>query len=206
MTRIKICGLTREIDVRDASAGGADALGLVFYSPSPRYVSAARAAQLLQSFPPFVSSVGLFVNASVDEVRLVLKQVRLDILQFHGDESPQYCAQFGIPFIKAVRVRPGVDLLQYAETYGAAKALLLDAYVDGIPGGTGASFDWSLIPPNLPLPIILSGGLSATSVGLAVQTIRPYAVDVSSGVESSKGIKDKQKMYAFIKEVFNATV
>jgi phosphoribosylanthranilate isomerase len=206
MTRIKICGLTREIDVRDASAGGADALGLVFYSPSPRYVSAARAAQLLQSFPPFVSSVGLFVNASVDEVRLVLKQVRLDILQFHGDESPQYCAQFGIPFIKAVRVRPGLDLLQYAETYGAAKALLLDAYVDGIPGGTGASFDWSLIPPNLPLPIILSGGLSATSVGLAVQTIRPYAVDVSSGVESSKGIKDKQKMYAFIKEVFNATV
>ena len=157
-------------------------------------------------FPPFVSSVGLFVNASVDEVRLVLKQVRLDILQFHGDESPQYCAQFGIPFIKAVRVRPGLDLLQYAETYGAAKALLLDAYVDGIPGGTGASFDWSLIPPNLPLPIILSGGLSATSVGLAVQTIRPYAVDVSSGVESSKGIKDKQKMYAFIKEVFNATV
>ena len=206
MTRIKICGLTREIDVRDASAGGADALGLVFYSPSPRYVSAARAAQLLQSFPPFVSSVGLFVNASVDEVRLVLKQVRLDILQFHGDESPQYCAQFGIPFIKAVRVRPGLDLLQYAEIYGAAKALLLDAYVDGIPGGTGASFDWSLIPPNLPLPIILSGGLSATSVGLAVQTIRPYAVDVSSGVESSKGIKDKQKMYAFIKEVFNATV
>ena len=206
MTRIKICGLTREIDVRDASAGGADALGLVFYSPSPRYVSAARAAQLLQSFPPFVSSVGLFVNASVDEVRLVLKQVRLDILQFHGDESPQYCAQFGIPFIKAVRVRPGLDLLQYAETYGAAKALLLDAYVDDIPGGTGASFDWSLIPPNLPLPIILSGGLSATSVGLAVQTIRPYAVDVSSGVESSKGIKDKQKMYAFIKEVFNATV
>ena len=206
MTRIKFCGLTREIDVRDASAGGADALGLVFYSPSPRYVSAARAAQLLQSFPPFVSSVGLFVNASVDEVRLVLKQVRLDILQFHGDESPQYCAQFGIPFIKAVRVRPGLDLLQYAETYGAAKALLLDAYVDGIPGGTGASFDWSLIPPNLPLPIILSGGLSATSVGLAVQTIRPYAVDVSSGVESSKGIKDKQKMYAFIKEVFNATV
>ncbi|MEI8035007.1 MAG: phosphoribosylanthranilate isomerase [Betaproteobacteria bacterium] len=206
MTRIKICGLTREIDVRDASAGGADALGLVFYSPSPRYVSAARAAQLLQSFPPFVSSVGLFVNASVDEVRLVLKQVRLDILQFHGDESPQYCAQFGIPFIKAVRVRPGLDLLQYAETYGAAKALLLDAYVDGIPGGTGASFDWSLIPPNLPLPIILSGGLGATSVGLAVQTVRPYAVDVSSGVESSKGIKDKQKMYAFIKEVFNATV
>jgi phosphoribosylanthranilate isomerase len=206
MTRIKICGLTREIDVRDASAGGADALGLVFYSPSPRYVSAARAAQLLQSFPPFVSSVGLFVNASVDEVRLVLKQVRLDILQFHGDESPQYCAQFGIPFIKAVRVRPGLDLLQYAETYGAAKALLLDAYVDGIPGGTGASFDWSLIPPNLPLPIILSGGLSATSVGLAVQTIRPYAVDVSSGVESAKGIKDKQKMYDFIKEVFNATV
>ena len=206
MTRIKICGLTREIDVRDASAGGADALGLVFYSPSPRYVSAARAAQLLQSFPPFVSSVGLFVNASVDEVRLVLKQVRLDILQFHGDESPQYCAQFGIPFIKAVRVRPGLDLLQYAETYGAAKALLLDAYVDDIPGGTGASFDWSLIPPNLPLPIILSGGLSATSVGLAVQTSRPYAVDVSSGVESSKGIKDKQKMYAFIKEVFNATV
>jgi phosphoribosylanthranilate isomerase len=206
MTRIKICGLTREIDVRDASAGGADALGLVFYSPSPRYVSAARAAQLLQSFPPFVSSVGLFVNASVDEVRLVLKQVRLDILQFHGDESPQYCAQFGIPIIKAVRVRPGLDLLQYAETYGAAKALLLDAYVDGIPGGTGASFDWSLIPPNLPLPIILSGGLSATSVGLAVQTIRPYAVDVSSGVESAKGIKDKQKMYDFIKEVFNATV
>jgi phosphoribosylanthranilate isomerase len=173
----------------------------VFYKPSPRYVSIALAAELARALPPFVTTVGLFVNAAPALVREVLAAVPLDVLQFHGDESPEYCAQFGKPYLKAIRVKAGVDLLQCAADFSSAQGLLLDAFVEGIPGGTGASFDWALIPKNLTVPVILSGGLDAENVAAAIKQVRPYAVDVSSGVEISKGIKDATKIAAFINEV-----
>jgi len=201
MTRIKICGLTREQDIHAAVYAGADAIGLVFYEKSPRHVSGERAAQLLSVLPPFVTTVGLFVDAEAKFVREVLAAVPLDVLQFHGDESPEYCMQFGRPWLKAIRVRPGVDLLQCAARYSGAQALLLDAHVEGVPGGTGATFDWSLIPESLALPVILSGGLDRGNVADAIARVRPYAVDVSSGVEAQKGIKDAAKIAAFVNEV-----
>jgi phosphoribosylanthranilate isomerase len=201
VTRIKICGITRVQDALAVAAGGADAIGLVFYKPSPRYVSIALAAELARALPPFVTTVGLFVNAAPELVREVLAAVPLDVLQFHGDESPDYCAQFGKPYLKAIRVKAGVDLLQCAADFSSAQGLLLDAFVEGIPGGTGASFDWALIPKNLTVPVILSGGLDAENVAAAIKQVRPYAVDVSSGVEVSKGIKDATKIAAFINEV-----
>lgn len=201
MTRIKICGITRVEDVISAAHTGADAIGLVFYDKSPRHVTLQQAAQLAAAIPPFVTLVGLFVNASADEVRRVLQVVPLDVLQFHGEEEPDYCAQFGRPYLKAIRVRAGVDLIQYAALFSDAQGLLLDAFVEGTHGGTGSSFDWGLIPQHLPLPVILSGGLHAGNVAEAVRQIRPYAVDVSSGVEGGKGIKDAAKIAAFINEV-----
>jgi len=201
VTRVKICGITRVEDALAAANSGADAIGLVFYERSPRHVVIAQAAQLAAALPPFVSVVGLFVDAEAALVREVLASVPLDLLQFHGDESPEYCAQFARPFLKAIRVKAGVDLLQCAARFHAAKGLLLDAHVEGIPGGTGATFDWSLIPPRLPLPVILSGGLDAENVASAIKQVRPYAVDVSSGVESGKGIKDAAKIARFIQEV-----
>lgn len=203
MTRIKICGLTRTEDVRAVAQYGADALGLVFYEASPRHVSVAQAAALARAVPPFVTVVGLFVNPAPEYVREVLSQVPLDVLQFHGEESPDFCAQFGKPFLKAVRVKAGVDLVECAARYAGAQGLLLDAYVEGTHGGTGASFDWTLIPHDLPLPVILSGGLHAGNVAEAIRQVQPYAVDVSSGVELAKGIKDAEKIAAFIKEVNN---
>ncbi len=201
MTRIKICGITREQDARAAVASGANALGLVFYEKSPRHVTPEQAARIAAAVPPFVTVVGLFVNASADEVRSVLGGIPLHILQFHGEETPEFCAQFGRHYLKAVRVKPGVDLVQYAARYSSAQGLLLDAYVEGTHGGTGASFDWGLIPRGLPLPVVLSGGLSPDNVAQAVEQVRPYAVDVSSGVEAAKGIKDAAKVAAFINEV-----
>ncbi len=201
MTRIKICGVTREQDVHAAVTAGADALGFVFYEKSPRHVSAWEAAALLRSVPPFVTSVGLFVDPNEDCVRQVLAQVPLDVLQFHGDETPEFCARFGRPYLKAIRVKAGVDLVECAARYAGAQGLLLDAYVEGVQGGTGESFDWALIPRDLPLPVILSGGLHAGNVAQAIRRVRPYAVDVSSGVEAAKGIKDAAKVAAFIKEV-----
>ncbi|WP_255358325.1 phosphoribosylanthranilate isomerase [Ferriphaselus sp. R-1] len=201
MTRIKVCGLTRVADIQRVAASGADAIGLVFYAQSPRYVTPEQARLLLAALPPFVTVVGLFVNASAAEVRAVLQQVPLDVLQFHGEESPEFCRQFARPYLKAIRVKAGVDLLQCAARYADAQALLLDAYVEGTHGGTGESFDWALIPQHLPLPVILSGGLHAGNVAAAIAAVRPYAVDVSSGVESAKGIKDAAKIAAFIKEV-----
>jgi len=203
VTRIKICGITRVEDALVAARSGADAIGLVFYERSPRHVAVQQAAQLAAALPPFVTTVGLFVNAEAAFVREVLAQVPLDLLQFHGDESPEYCTQFAKPYIKAIRVKAGVDLLQCAANFCSAKGLLLDAYMEGIPGGTGATFDWGLIPPRLPLPVILSGGLDAENVAAAIEQVRPYAVDVSSGVEASKGIKDAAKIAAFISEVKN---
>jgi phosphoribosylanthranilate isomerase len=201
MTRVKICGITRVEDALAAARSGADAIGLVFYERSPRHVSITQAAQLAAALPPFVSVAGLFVNAEAAFVREVLAGVPLDMLQFHGDESPEYCAQFSRPYLKAIRVKAGVDLLQCAARFHAAKGLLLDAHVEGIAGGSGATFDWALIPTQLPLPVILSGGLDRENVAAAIKQVRPYAVDVSSGVEASKGIKDAEKIAAFINEV-----
>lgn len=201
VTRVKICGITRMEDALAAARSGADAIGLVFYERSPRHVSIGLAAQLAAALPPFVSVVGLFVNAEDAFVREVLAGVPLDLLQFHGDESPEFCAQFARPYLKAIRVKTGVDLLQCASDFRSAKGLLLDAHVEGIPGGTGATFDWALIPKQLPLPVILSGGLDAENVAAAIKQVRPYAVDVSTGVEASKGIKDAAKIAAFINEV-----
>jgi phosphoribosylanthranilate isomerase len=204
--RVKICGITREEDALAVAHGGADAIGLVFYEPSPRYVSIAQAARLVAVLPPFVTVVGLFVNASADFVREVLATVSLDVLQFHGDESADFCEQFQKPYLKAIRVKPGVDLLQCAAHFHRAQGLLLDAHVDGIPGGTGAVFDWTLIPQSVPLPLILSGGLDAENVADGIKQVRPYAVDVSSGVEASKGVKDAAKIARFIQEVKRTNV
>ena len=203
MTRIKICGITRVPDALAAAGCGADALGLVFHDKSPRYVTLQQAAQLAAAMPPFIKVVGLFVNASAQAVREILQHVPLDLLQFHGEEQPDFCAQFDRPYLKAIRVKAGVDLLQCAARYQGAQGLLLDAHVEGTHGGTGASFDWTMIPPDLPLPLILSGGLHAGNVAQAIKQVRPYAVDVSSGVEAGKGIKDAAKIAAFIKEVNN---
>ena len=203
--RITLCGITREEDLRAAVELGADALGCVFYPPSPRFLSDVRATELARGMPPFVTLIGLFVNEDAATVHRILKQVPLQLLQFHGEEDAAYCRQFGLPYIKAARVRPGLDLLQYAASFPDARGLLLDAYVEGY-GGVGQTFDWNLIPRNLPLPLILSGGLDVANVGVALRTLRPWAVDVSSGVESSKGIKDAEKVAAFITGVRNAEV
>ena len=201
MTRVKICGITRVDDALAAARSGADGIGLVFYERSPRHVSIAQARQLAGALPPFVTIVGLFVNAEAAFVREVLANVPLDLLQFHGDETPEYCAQFNKPFLKAIRVKAGVNLLQCASDFRGARGLLLDAHVEGVPGGTGTAFDWELIPGDLPLPVILSGGLDAGNAAAAIEQVRPYALDVSSGVEASKGIKDAAKIAAFINEV-----
>jgi phosphoribosylanthranilate isomerase len=196
--RVKICGITRNEDMSAACVAGADALGFVFYAKSPRNLSIEQAASLIKALPPFVQSVGLFVDAEPSFVRAVLEAVPLDLLQLHGGETPEYCRQFGRPYLKAVRVRPGVDLVKYASDFSDARALLLDAFVPGVPGGTGERFDWRLIPAGLNKPIILSGGLNPDNVAEAVQTVQPWAVDVSSGVESAPGIKDAAKVAAFI--------
>jgi phosphoribosylanthranilate isomerase len=205
-TAVKICGITRVEDGLAAAHGGAHAIGLVFYPPSPRCVTPAQAAAIIRALPPFVTTVGLFVDTPEQEVRAVLARAPVELLQFHGAEPPDYCRQFGLPYMKAVRVRQGVDLLQYASDYSDAKALLLDAYVDGTHGGTGRTFDWNLIPRELPLPIVLSGGLDPGNVADAVRRVRPWAVDVSSGVEAAKGIKDAAKIAAFITGVRNADI
>jgi len=203
VTRIKICGLTRVQDLQQAVSAGADAVGLVFYPPSPRFVDLQTAAELARQVPPLVSVVGLFVNAEAAVVRATLAAVPLHLLQFHGDEDENYCRQFERPYIKAARVKPGMDLVQYAAAFPSAQAILLDAFVDGY-GGAGHVFDWTLIPSALEKPIVLSGGLDASNVGEAILRVRPAAVDVSSGVESvegGKGIKDTGRMQAFVAAV-----
>ena len=202
-TRIKICGITREEDLRAAVDCGADAIGFVFYEPSPRYVSPQKAAELARQLPAFVTAVGLFVNASPQTIASTLEIVPLDLLQFHGDETATDCRCHGRPYIKAARVRGGLDLLEYASRFPGARGMLLDAFAEGY-GGAGKSFDWSLIPPVLPLPVILSGGLDQHNVGQAIERVRPWAVDVSSGVEVSKGIKDAARIAEFVAGVRNA--
>lgn len=202
-TRIKICGITRPEDARQVVEAGADALGMVFHTPSPRAVTPELAAEIVAGLPPFVSVVGLFVNADSHLIESVLSRVRLDYLQFHGDELPADCDRYQIPYIKVARIRPGFDLVQYAVGYRHARALLVDAYVAGQPGGTGRVFDWAQLPGKLPLPLILSGGLTSENVGLAIRTVKPWAVDVSSGVESAPGLKDARKVLQFIQGVRN---
>ena len=194
--RLKICGLTRREDLLCAVEAGADALGLVFYPPSPRFVELPTAVALAAAVPPFISIVGLFVNAEPAQVRATLAALPIHLLQFHGDEDEAYCRQFERPYIKAARVRPGMDLIQYAAGFPSAQAILLDAFVEGYGGG-GKVFDWALVPDALGKPLILSGGLDAENVAAAVRRLRPAAVDVSSGVEASKGIKDGAKIRAF---------
>ena len=202
-TRVKICGITRVEDARAAADAGADAIGLVFYPPSPRFLSHERARDLRNALPPFVMPVALFVNPSREEVDAVLERVRPSMLQFHGEEAPDFCAQFGVPYVKACRVRRGLDLLEYLRPFSGAAGWLLDSHVEEY-GGVGESFDWSLVPAKRSRPLILSGGLTRENVREAVRRVRPWAVDVSSGVESAKGIKDAAKIAAFIAEVRNA--
>ncbi|OGT21975.1 MAG: N-(5'-phosphoribosyl)anthranilate isomerase [Gammaproteobacteria bacterium RBG_16_57_12] len=200
-TRIKICGITRPEDARQAASCGADAIGLVFYPASPRTVTLEQAERIIEGVPPFVSVVGLFVNAARNEIETVLKRLPLDLLQFHGDESPQDCTGYGRPYLKALRMRDGIDLHGEAQRFAQARGLLLDSYVAGVPGGTGRRFDWSAIPRDITRPLILAGGLDPGNVAEAIATARPYAVDVSGGVEAAPGIKDPDKIAAFIREV-----
>jgi len=202
-TRIKICGLTRDADVDAAVEAGADAIGFVFYDKSPRHVSVARAAELARRLPPFVTPVGLFVNAARDRIDAALQAMPQMLLQFHGDESPEACRQPGRAYLRAARMQPGLDLLDFATRFSHAQAILLDAHVEAYGGG-GKAFDWSLIPPNVPLPVVLSGGLHAGNVIEGIRQVRPWAVDVSSGVESAKGIKDAMAMRRFCDAVREA--
>ena len=203
MTRIKICGLTREADVDAAIAAGADAIGFVFYPKSSRYVTPERAAELAKRLPPFVTPVGLFVNASDAELGSALSALPNMLVQFHGDETPAECARIQRPFIRAARMEPGFDLIDFALQFSQAQAILLDAHVEGYGGG-GKVFDWSLIPRNVPRPVVLSGGLHAGNVTTGVLQLRPWAVDVSSGVESAKGIKDASLIQQFCAAVHAA--
>lgn len=201
-TRVKICGLTRTEDVLAACALGADAIGLVFYPPSPRAVTVEQARLILKDVPPFVTVTALFVNPTVAEVQAVLTQIpAISLLQFHGDESPAFCRQFGRAYIKAIPMRDEVDLAQQASVYDDALGLLVDTYKPGVPGGSGESFDWQCLPLSLSKPLILAGGLTPDNVSDAIKQVAPYAVDVSGGVESAKGIKDKHRITAFMKAV-----
>jgi phosphoribosylanthranilate isomerase len=201
-TRVKICGLTRTEDVQAACASGADAIGLVFYPPSPRAVTVEQARLILLDVPPFVTVTALFVNPTVAEVQAVLAQIpAISLLQFHGDESAAFCRQFGRAYIKAIPMRDDVDLAQQASIYDDALGLLVDTYKPGIPGGSGESFDWHRLPQSLSKPLILAGGLTPDNVAEAIKQVAPYAVDVSGGVEASKGIKDNGKMLDFMKAV-----
>ncbi|WP_455208531.1 phosphoribosylanthranilate isomerase [Kaarinaea lacus] len=200
-TRVKICGITRAQDAIKAVEFGADAIGLVFYDKSPRAVTIDDARVIIQKIPPFVSVVGLFVDPSPKDVAAVLHRVSLDLLQFHGNELPSECSAYGKPYIKAITMRDGVDIAAQVNRYATARGILLDTYDPKLPGGTGRVFDWSTIPKGLSKPIILAGGLTPENVWQAITKVRPFAVDVSGGVEADKGIKDVEKMAAFMRGV-----
>jgi phosphoribosylanthranilate isomerase len=205
-TRVKICGITSVADGLAAARQGADAIGLVFHPPSPRRVTLQRAAEIAAALPPFVARVAVLVNPSAAQARAVIGACGPDLLQFHGEEPPEFCRRFGVPYLRAVRVRPEVDLLEFLARYEDAAGWLLDAYRGDLYGGTGERFDWRLIPPRLARPVVLSGGLEAANVAEAIRHVRPWAVDVSSGVESAKGVKDERLIAAFITGVRNADV
>ena len=200
-TRIKICGITGAEDARLAAASGADAIGLVFYPASPRSVSLEQAKAIVAAIPPFVTVVALFVDEPAENIRRIIESVPVDLIQFHGDESPQFCQQFARPWVKAVRVKPTVDLAAACRDYSSARGVLVDSWVEGVPGGTGKTFDWQLAAQQLSLPLVVAGGLNEDNVGAAIARLRPAAVDVSGGVEHSPGIKDAQKISAFIAAV-----
>jgi phosphoribosylanthranilate isomerase len=200
-TRVKICGITRPQDAHDAAALGADAIGLVFWPHSSRAVTVAQARDVCAALPPFVTRVGLFVDAKATELAAVLEKVPLDMVQYHGDESPATCRAAGLPYLKAVRMRAGIDLGRVAGDYADATGLLVDAYREGQPGGTGATFDWGVLPAEPGFPLVLAGGLEPGNVDAAIARVRPWAVDVSGGVEADKGIKDAAKMAAFMQGV-----
>ena len=199
--RVKFCGITRAEDALAGTALGADALGFVFYPPSPRYLEPEAAARIMRELPPFVTTVGLFVNVEPEEIRAIAAVCRFDLVQYHGDESDQRCREAGLPYIKAVRVGPETDLNAELAAYPGAAAILLDTLVAGEPGGTGTVFDWRQIPAARPRPLILAGGLHPANVAAAIAAVQPYGVDVSGGIEQGKGIKDKEKMQLFINEV-----
>lgn len=203
-TRVKICGITRPEDARAAAAAGADAVGLVFYPPSPRAVTIAQAQAVVAALPPLVSAVALFVDPAAEEVEAVLEQVPVDLVQFHGGEDAGFCRRFGRPYIKAIPVRPELDWQALTAEYADARALLLDSYHPQLPGGTGRTFDWSLVPAGLWPRAMLAGGLDAANVTDAIRRLRPAAVDVSGGVESAKGIKDVNKISDFMRGVTSA--
>jgi phosphoribosylanthranilate isomerase len=200
-TRIKICGITSVEDAQLAVASGADAIGLVFYAPSPRAVSVEQAAIIADSVPPFVTVVALFVDELVEEINRILASVAINLIQFHGEETPEFCRQFSRPWVKALRVKPGMDIAAACNGYAGASGVLLDSWQEGVPGGTGKTFDWHLAPGGLPLPMVLAGGLNDENVGAAIAQLRPDAVDVSGGVEQSPGVKDAGKISNFIAAV-----
>ena len=202
-TRVKICGITRDEDLRATADTGADAFGLVFYPPSPRFLTLERARELSRAAPAFLTSVALFVNAKAEDVQRVLEVVRPQVLQFHGEESPEFCRAFGVPYVKACRVKTGVDLLEYWRPFSDACGWLADAWVEEF-GGAGTGFDWSLVPAVRAKPLVLSGGLDPENVGEAIRRVKPWGVDVSSGIESAKGVKDAARIAAFVAEVRNA--
>lgn len=201
VVRSKICGITRVEDALLAAEAGADAIGLVFYAKSPRAVDVRQARAIVAALPPFVTTVGLFVNASRCEINEILDAVPLDLLQFHGDERAADCAGYHRPYVKALRVQPGDDVRARCAEFPQAAGILLDTFVPGVPGGTGQAFDWSLVPADPGCPIILAGGLDAENVAAAIRQVRPWAVDVSGGVEAGKGVKDASKVRAFVAAV-----
>lgn len=199
--RVKVCGITRCKDARAAVQLGADAIGFVFWPQSTRYIDPDSARQIAANIPAFICTVGVYVDPDIAWVEKTIQIVKLGLLQFHGNETPEFCNQFSVPYVKAIRVKQDTDLLQYAKRYDTAKGLLLDTYAADIPGGTGHAFDWQLIPSYLPVPLILAGGLNPMNIAMAIKQIQPWGVDVSSGVETAIGIKDEKKIFAFMQGV-----
>ena len=202
--RVKICGITRVEDALHCARAGADAIGLVFYAPSPRNVGIDQAQSILAALPPFVTTVGLFVDAEPAWVEAVCAALPLDLLQFHGNETANDCERYDRPYIKAVRVRQRSDIEQACQSYATARGILVDAYIEGVAGGTGQVFDWSLATGKFGKEIILAGGLNPANVASAIRQVKPWAVDVSGGVEAAKGIKDANKITHFMQEVHRA--
>ena len=205
-TKIKICGITKLSNALQAAELGVDALGFVFYSDSPRYIEPKKAREIINLLPSFISRVGLFVNASKEEVLLAISESRINMLQFHGDEDEIFCNQFDLPYIKAISFKDGINLLEYCQLFSSCSAILVDAYCKNMRGGTGKTFNWDLIPNDLPLPLIIAGGLDSDNVSSLINSVNPYGVDVSGGVELDKGIKDHKMMKNFVLGVNNATI
>ena len=205
-TKIKICGITKLSNALEAVELGVDALGFVFFRDSPRYIEPKKAREIIDLLPSFISRVGLFVNASKEEVLLAISESRINILQFHGDEDENFCNQFNLPYIKAISFKDGINLLEYCRLFSSSSAILIDTYSQKMRGGTGKTFNWDLIPKNLPSPLIIAGGLDGSNVSSLINSVNPYGVDVSGGVELDKGIKDHKMMKNFVLGVSNATI